>query len=228
MLLNVPKTWGNLPDGVSRGFYINPSDKEGESAPRIYEYPKGRLMLDSEIREEWGLGLFCQNIIADALFNLGDSIAGLLIDSLKDNNVWLKQVAIDVLAALKNKECVDVLINILEKEPFLYTEALAALAMIGDYKAYDYFITALKSDSWPIRRVALIGLLRVGNKKAIEPILSLLATEKIARIRTMAKKVVKILKVGFPKRKNKLWAPIRRFLCGEDEIDKIIDEIYSR
>ncbi len=223
LLLRIPKTWGNVPSGVSRGLYIQPADNTGEKTPLvIYEYPKGKIMFESEIRDEWELGFFIKNTVEDALSNLGDSITTLLIDSLKDENVYVRQIAVEMLGNFKKRESVEGLIDILRNDHFLYMEALTSLAIIGDHRAYDYFIAALKSDSWSIRKTALFGLLRIGDNKAIEPISNLLAIEKIKRVKRIARKAIKILREGYPK-KNKMRRIVERFLFGEDEVDRVIE-----
>jgi len=223
LLLRISRTWENVPSGVSKGLYIQPSDNAGEKTPLvIYEYPKGKIMLESEIRDEWGLGFFIKNTVGVALINLGDSITNLLIDSLKDENVHVRQIAVEVLGNFKKRESVEGLIDILRNDHFLYMEALTSLVIIGDHRAYDYFIAALKSDSWPIRKTALFGLLRNGDNKAIESISNLLAIEKIKRVKRIARKVIKILKEGYPK-KNKMRRVVERFLFGEDEVDRVIE-----
>lgn len=99
-----------------------------------------------------------------------------LLETLKDENEWLRGASIVALGKLKAREAVEPLSEILRKsnEPTLSRVIIESLGEIGDERAIDVLSGYLKSDDKNLRYVAVQALGKVRSTRSAELLLPLL------------------------------------------------------
>jgi HEAT repeat protein len=96
-----------------------------------------------------------------------------LIDCLRDDDVGVRGAAANALGAIGDQSAVPYLKPLLKEDnPQLIVWVAFALTMLGQ----DYFyilVNALKSDDVNVRRSGVLALHQLGDKRAVEPLLTL-------------------------------------------------------
>jgi len=219
-IINIPKIWGNVPQGIIQGVYHN---KYTQEEFPVYTFQDKKMFISpNNIFDEWGLGLYCMEILCNALYELNclQDISSLLIRYLKDEHKYVQKMCIVVLHSIGDKDSVEEIIKLINKDRFLYRECLVYLRMVGDARSYDIFCEALKSEWSEVRSLALQGLVSIGDRKAIGCIEEFLKKEQYGKIRKLASRAVRILKGS----DNGFFNRFDKMLSVKDDIDLMNEE----
>jgi HEAT repeat protein len=101
--------------------------------------------------EDWQIRLQ----VPDILVGFGKKAADHLVESLKDDNKWVKVGAANVLGRLKSEDAVFPLIFLLEdQEQMVRDEAAVALSRINTERMIDPLLELLKHDTSYVREEA--------------------------------------------------------------------------
>jgi len=127
---------------------------------------------------------------------LGDPVAlPMLIDALRDENFTVKRSAIQGLGHLGDPSGISPLLGLLDQSrqdrtsvsPFLVVDALGRLGATDPNRVTPRLLDLLDSDVWPdLKLCTLTALGRVGDPRAVEPLIQILHTHSDFRHRREA------------------------------------------
>lgn len=128
-----------------------------------------------------------RRVAAEALGQIGDTLAvGPLILALRDNNSEVRWAAAEALGKIgphwpqseAAKRLVPDFIAALQDEDSSVSEAAKALGQIGDVRAVDPLIMALRDEDPDVRESAAEALGKIGDVRSVEPLITALRDEK--------------------------------------------------
>jgi len=123
-----------------------------------------------------------RNLAMEVFLHLRNRSIRTLISLLKDTDAEIRVFSANILGNIKDPEAVPHLIEALkDEESNVRITSAESLGRIKDKRAIGPLIEALKGDIW-LQFSAVTALKEIGDKDAIEPLLSLLASPEIMGI----------------------------------------------
>lgn len=138
-------------------------------------------MLDDKADLQWSSGSFDREgtspaaEAAEALGRIGDSAVEPIIPVLKNEDMWVRTYASEVLLKIGDTRAVEPLIAALKDDYWKITvNAAEALGNIGDPRAVEPLISEMKEGHWKLREKAVEALGNIGDTRAVEPLIAAL------------------------------------------------------
>ena len=111
---------------------------------------------------------------SDSLKQIGKRASPALIELLRHRATWPRQIAVELLGEFREVEAIEPLINLLDcRDPLVSDEAINSLALIGK-PAAEPLHAAMLTAKREIRKRAAIVLGQIGDKRALEPLITIL------------------------------------------------------
>jgi HEAT repeat protein len=92
---------------------------------------------------------------------------------LDDKELFVRKKAVLALGMLKSERAIKPLITLLKKDDYLKKDIISALKEIGSKRVSGLFIKMLEDKDIEIRKASIDALGELGEKEAVEPLLSL-------------------------------------------------------
>ena len=130
-----------------------------------------------------------------------------LIKALRSGNWIVRMQAVNALGRVRNADAVEPLVPLLQdKVKAVREDAAAALAVIGD-AAIPSLLKALQHEDWLVRLHAVESLGKAKSKRAVEPLLSVLFSDRDSAVREDA--VRALGEIGDPQAVDHLFTAMR-------------------
>jgi HEAT repeat protein len=119
----------------------------------------------------------------NALIKIGSPALIPLINALQSNNWHIKRLVITCLGELGNPQAILPLLSTLENEENqqLLCVTIEALAKFKDERVFMPLLSLLSDEDYLVREAAVVSLGRIGDKRAVEPLITVLETDKETR-----------------------------------------------